>query len=179
MNKLDLRKHFLSLRDGISDRAKKSKQITEHSLAIVAEENPSVIYAYAAFRNEPETEMLIRALLSMGKTVALPKCGKNGVMEFYRIKDLSDLSLGAYGILEPPEEELLQPSEAELVLVPGAAFDKNGYRIGYGGGYYDRYLPKAKSAKALGICFSDCLTYNLPHGEFDCKMDGIITEKGL
>ena len=179
MNKKELRKHFLSLRDGLPERNEKSEQIKKHILGLVAEEKPSVIFAYAAFRSEPETENLLCSLLAMGKTVALPKCRENGQMDFFRIRAIEELSPGAYGILEPLETELLAPDAAELILVPGAAFDKAGYRLGYGGGYYDRYLPKARTAKALGICFSDCLADELPRDEFDQKVSAIITENGL
>ena len=102
-------------------------------------------------------------------------------MDFFRIRNLEELSPGAYGILEPPETELIAPDAAELILVPGAAFDKAGYRLGYGGGYYDRFLADLRAASVsvttVGLAFSRCRTPILPHEAFDLPVDCIIDER--
>ncbi len=179
MTKEEMRQHFLFLRDSLpeAERSLFSRQIAEKILAFVKKENIQRVFSYASFRSEPDTFYLMEKLLEQGISLALPKCEKGGAMTFYGIRDLSQLSPGAYGILEPPMEASVPPEWAELILVPGCAFSMAGDRLGYGGGYYDRYLPKAKGAKALGVCFSPCLTQGLPAGKNDCKIMGIFTEQ--
>ncbi len=179
MTKETMRQEFLSLRDSLPEDSRLfwSAQIREHILNYIKEHGPDILFSYCSFRSEPDTFRLMEQLLSMGKTLALPKCEKGGVMEFFRVRRLEDLKKGAYGILEPTAEEKLSPEKAELILVPGCAFSKEGHRLGYGGGYYDRYLPKATRAKRLGVCFSACLAEEIPTTAFDSKMDGIFTEQ--
>jgi len=134
---------------------------------------------YASFRSEPETMHLLEKLLERNVCVALPKCRKNGIMEAFIVKDVCSLQSGTYGILEPQEEFHVPPEEISLVLVPGCAFGKDGSRIGYGGGYYDRFLLQCKQAVKVGLCYSSCLANRLPREKFDVAMDVVITEQGV
>ncbi|HZT35615.1 MAG TPA: 5-formyltetrahydrofolate cyclo-ligase, partial [Nitrososphaera sp.] len=119
--------------------------ITEHSalvqnLVIGCPEfkNARSIGAYSPVNGEVRTDFIVQAAHEQGKVVCLPRVGKDGI-EFCEIHGLNELVLGRYGILEPPPSAL-PVAVVDLVLVPGIAFDRRGFRIGYGKGYYDRYL---------------------------------------
>lgn len=181
MTKNELRKRYLDKRMSLSleEVRKWSEKIAEHVLSFVEEQNVQTVFLYAAFQNEPETESLIKKLLVLGKNVALPRCEKYGRMTMLRVTDISSLSPGAYGILEPKETEAVLPEAADLVLIPGCVFGRDMTRLGYGGGYYDRYLPLCTKAIKAGLCYEISLKDTLPTENFDVKMDCIITEKGL
>lgn len=86
---------------------------------------------------------------------------------------------GAYGILEPKPERPVPPEKIDCILVPGCAFGRNFHRIGYGKGYYDKYLPLAARAVTIGLCYELCLVKWLEAEEFDVPDDLIVTEKGV
>jgi len=140
-----------------------------------------VIALYASFRNEVNTMNLIKEALRAGKKIGLPKTDtKTRSLTFYLIKDLSDLSAGAYGIPEPNEKcKLLPPPEIELVVLPGIAFDETGCRIGFGGGYYDRFLRQVPPAiKKIALAYEfQVLKEKIPDLAKDAKIDKIITEE--
>lgn len=177
--KSELRKKYIRLRKTAlsnEERQTFSREIAENVLAHSALKKAEIVFCYSAYAGEVETDFLIDALLGMGKRVCLPLCDKNtNTMTARRIKSRSELALGAYGILEPSGEEIL-PEEIDFIIVPMVAFDRNLTRLGYGGGYYDRYLPKTKAFKC-GIAYSFQEAGKLPHGEYDIPLDMIITEK--
>src|SRR5690606_25232452 len=95
-------------------------------------------------------------------------------------QSLEELSPGTFGVMEPPEKEEIVLKDIDVVVVPGVAFDRNGYRIGYGAGYYDNFLPKLKSdAKNIAVAFEMQLRDLIPVESHDVKMDMIITEQGI
>jgi 5-formyltetrahydrofolate cyclo-ligase len=140
----------------------------------------SIILTYVAYKGEPDTTLLIRHSLQMGKTVAVPICiTNNGTLEFYIITDLNQLSLGNFGLLEPDVSkcEKLKNIVNGFCVVPGLCFDIYGNRIGYGKGFYDRFLQHFNGFK-VGLCFSQALyTEKLPCESFDIPCDAVITEK--
>ncbi len=180
MDKRETRKEALCLRDAlnIEKRAEWSDSIRQHVLRYVQEKDIAVIAAYVSFRSEPETKKLISDLLEMGKIVCVPKCGKNGAMDMIPIQSLSDVRPGAYGIPEP-EGIAISPEKIDLVLAPGCAFGKDMSRLGYGGGYYDRYLPGCLKALNVGLSFEAMIREQVPRETFDVLMDAVITEKGV
>ena len=95
-------------------------------------------------------------------------------MDFYEIRDFSELQKGAYGILEPTGDRLLLPQKDDLMLVPGAAFDRNGYRIGYGGGYYDRYLRRHPDMKTIALAYDFQIISRVPAEEFDVPAGEVL-----
>ncbi|MBR6729144.1 MAG: 5-formyltetrahydrofolate cyclo-ligase [Clostridia bacterium] len=181
ITKESLRREFLAIRQALPPEVHRalSYQMAENVLALVAEKSIGTVMLYAAFRDEPETELLARRLLALGKSVALPKCRKDGRMDAFFISVWESLVPGAFGILEPPTEKMLSREEPMLILVPGCAFGRDGTRLGYGGGFYDRFLPDCSNAIKAGYCFSECLTEGLPQEAFDVRMDIIITDKGV
>lgn len=181
MNKQEARQFFLAKRRQADPALLElwSDQIAKHILDYAVKNSPSVVLAYAAFRREPKTDGIIRRLLQQGVCVGLPKCHEGGQMEAYVVTDFNNLVTGRFGILEPLSEQRLQPEEIDLVLVPGCGFGRDMSRIGYGGGYYDRYLPRCHRAALAGVSYACCVTDSVPSAACDVKMDFLITEHGV
>ena len=142
------------------------------------------MFVYASYKSEVETMELIKGALRRGKKVAVPKVDGHD-MWFYEITSWEELFPGYNGILEPQIREAapVQPKNSDVFLVPGAVFDLAGRRIGYGGGYYDRYWNRINSAYGatpyfMALAF-DCQIRRrgVPSEKHDKKMDCIITER--
>ena len=137
---------------------------------------------YSPLKNEIDVLPIGKNALEKNKNVAFPLCDSTkSTMTYHLVTDVdNDLKKGSFGILEPhsflPEFNMKQTNA--VILVPGLVFDKKGYRIGYGKGYYDRYLSSFKGTK-IGICYSDFILDEVPRGRFDTSVDFIITEKGV
>ena len=137
------------------------------------------ILTYVSMPNEVDTLRLINKALADGKRVAVPYCiPDTRKMQFYVIESLDELHSGAFGVMEPTpsDERLLTDFESSICFVPGLSFDQYGYRLGYGKGYYDRFLSNYPGAK-IGLCYSSGLRDRLRHGRFDRTVDVIVTEK--
>ncbi len=131
---------------------------------------------YAGCGSEPDTRPLIEAALRAGKTAALPRIAAPGVMEARRIGALSELVPDRFGIpAPPPDSEILPPEAFDLILVPGAAFAPDGARLGRGGGYYDRYLPRTRGVK-IALARRGSVFPGLPVEEHDVRVDRLITD---
>lgn len=142
------------------------------------------LMTYVAFKKEVQTETIIREALSQGKQVAVPLCSKpERRLIASRLLDFpGDLAAGTWGIPEPRPEALrpLDPKTLDLVLVPGVGFDRQGYRLGYGGGYYDRFLRRlAPGCLCVGLAFSLQVVDELPREHHDRPVDLVITEAGI
>lgn len=131
------------------------------------------IYAYIACRNELETADIIAWCLSHGKHIAVPKV-QGEIMHFYEITSLSDCIPGAFGILEPKGEEKDKVIIPGFMLVPGLAFDKNGNRLGYGGGFYDKYLSSHEGIITAALGYDFQIVEKVPSEPHDKKMDYIV-----
>ena len=156
-----------------------SKDICAHILNSDRYKNYSLIYGYMAVRGEADISPVLKKALSDGKRVALPKCmDKCGKMSFFEIKSFDDLTKGPFGISEPKPSHLLEEDEDSLMLVPGVAFDiKSGRRIGYGAGYYDRYLKDHHPCVKMGVSY-ELTVFDIPDTDItDISMDMIVTEK--
>ena len=159
------------------ERREADRMLVMHLLSLRECREASVIYAFASFGSECSTDAFIRHCLREGKCVALPRV-EGEVMHFGRIDSPESLVPGVWGIPEPPghAERICSPG---FMLVPGIAFDKKGYRLGYGGGYYDKYLAEHPGNFTAGIAYEIQMTAEVPRDEFDIKTDLIITEKGI
>ena len=134
----------------------------------------SALLCYASLADEPDTWDVLRDAWNMGKTVALPRCESAGRMAFYRVHSARELRNGLFGIYEPSGRcPLYTPVPADLCIVPGLAFDRYGRRLGYGGGYYDRYLA-AHPIMTVGLCYPNCFTDRLPSEPFDIPVQQVI-----
>ena len=184
-DKLLFRKQALKMRSELFSSAEEKKaadfkifeNLKESRLIGKAE----LVLTYVSYRDETDTLKLIEYLLAEGKTVAVPRCRKQGQMDFFKIKSLGDLKPSSMGIPEPEYDEryLVRDFTGALCIVPGTAFDLKGNRTGYGGGYYDRFLSREKDVTPAGICYSPLIFDVVPSEPHDISVDYIITEKGI
>lgn len=179
--KKELRKDLISKRTSmpIEEVEQLSNKINSYIMEWDEYKNSNAIMSYYSFRNEVLTDELINDAFSQNKTVVLPKSIKEGSKILpCIIKSLSELKKENYGIMEPPTDNLLERDELDIVFVPGVGFDKRGFRIGYGAGYYDRFLNDYKGIK-VGVCFELQVVEHAYNDKHDIAMDYIITEKGI
>lgn len=151
--------------------------VVEHPLFQSARE----IYCYASFREEVKTESLIEEAWKAGKRVAVPRVEEEGKMDFYYIDSLEELSCGYQGIPEPAKDvskAALPEAAGTLIILPGAAFDKSGNRIGYGKGFYDRYLNAHPCCRRMGLAYQIQCVESIPAKPHDACVEAVITEKG-
>ena len=139
------------------------------------------ILLYADYRHEVMTREIFEDAVLRKKKVFFPKSNENGIMEFYQVVSVKQLESGYKGIKEPVVDERylyrFKRSEDTLIIVPGVAFDAKGYRVGYGKGFYDRFLKDKRQITVMGLCFSSQVVEEIPYDEHDIKMDKIITEE--
>ena len=182
LSKPELRVHFKEMREGLSLDYRRSMDYEIESRLLCSEfySDADIIFTYVSEGFEPDTLGIIHSAFANGKKVAVPKCGDKGEMEFYLIKSINDLEKGKFGILEPIEGKCKKaiPTEKSLCVVPALSFDAQGYRLGRGGGYYDRFLKDFKG-KSAGLCYHSFLRLSLPKDAFDVAVDIIVTENFL
>ena len=187
MQKLDLRIYKGVLRDKIKRwraeldpgiKAKLDRRITDRLIASRQYDACKTVLIYASTPIEVDTFAIIDHALASGRRVALPRCIKGTRdMAFHFIEDVSQLSPGSFGVLEPAESlPVCQPDRNSLVVVPALALDSFGYRLGYGGGYYDRYLSRC-GCESIGICYSENYRFRIYHGRFDVPLKAVLTDK--
>ncbi len=174
------RKAALKRRAQIENRQEKSEQIAKKLVATKIYQEAEAIFAYMSYRSEVDTKSVILQALSDRKTVALPRViPQTSKMVFCKITSLSDCEAGSYGILEPKADcPVITPTSKSLILVPGYAFTRDGMRMGYGGGYYDRYLQAYSDAVAVGYAFEEQLFESIPSEEHDRQLDFVVTQNG-
>lgn len=177
--KAELREALKQLRADIPAEKKHSADTEMISRLLMTKEyhNAKIILCYYGTGTEIDTKPLIYAALANKKRVALPRC-KGNEMEFYFIKNFDFLEKGSFGILEPDPLRCRQVRDLRnsLLIAPGLSFSPNGDRLGYGKGYYDRFLD-SYSGKAVGMCYQNLVKFNLPVDENDRRIDILITEK--
>ena len=138
------------------------------------------VFCYVGTVREIDTMALLRAVLRDGKILAVPLClPEKGIMEARRIEGLGDLVSGRFGILAPRLNcPMVDPASLDLVIVPCCTGNAKGQRLGYGGGYYDRYLPQTKCPSML-LCRHQLERDDLPVEAHDVAMDYLVTERGI
>lgn len=186
--KKELRKKFLKIRNSIDDKVRlcMSKEICDRFVKTDAYINSSAVFAYVSIGSEVDTHFLLERILKDGKRLIVPKCNtKEHIMELYEITSLNQLDIGAYNIPEPSGAAVrsgavrrVERDEVRLAVVPALAFDRGGARLGYGGGYYDRFL-NGFSGYAVGFAYPQCMADELPHEEFDCRVNEVICAKEM
>lgn len=136
------------------------------------------IFIYVGKGTEVDTTLIIKDALAKGKRVLVPKTVYLGHMEACEIDSMEDLIPGTHGILEPKDLTYrMEPEKIDVAFVPCVAFTKDGYRLGYGGGFYDRFLPRGRFKRIL-VAYSKMEENTLPHDVYDEKVHGILTEEG-
>lgn len=153
-------------------------------MALVTYRYSDVLLMYVPTRREIDVLPIARHALENGKRIAFPCCDtKNHTMEFRLVSSLDQLTVtGSFGILEPSDECLVFTQDKAagnaVCLVPAIVYDKKGYRLGYGKGFYDRYLPSFIGTK-VGFVYSDFIIGSVPRGRYDLSVDVLVTEKGV
>ena len=175
VSKKSLRDYAILLRKEITNKKDLETKIKNNILNNKKVIDTKNILIYISKDLEVDTKELIKDLWKMNKNIYVPKVEKSTI-NFYKINDFKDLVIGSYNILEPITNIKYQYNKKDLIIVPGLLFDKHNNRLGYGGGYYDKYLENKKLYK-IGICFSNFIVDNLIIDKYDIKMDEIITER--
>lgn len=176
--KKELRKKLKLLRDKTENRVLRDSIIADAFLTSDLYNKAETLLLYYSSGSEVSTIRILRQALDDGKTVAFPVClDSKGTMRFYIINSENDLVDGMYGI-KAPSDGCKEFTEGENVLcvVPGLAFDKHGYRIGYGKGYYDRFL-SAFRGMTVGLCYEQLVYDSLPYDIYDKQVNYLITDK--
>ncbi|MBC7344676.1 MAG: 5-formyltetrahydrofolate cyclo-ligase [Clostridia bacterium] len=183
MEKKELRKAMVCRRNMLEDEVVREKSliITDKVASLPEYQAARLVMAYVSFRQEVDTSFIITRALAGGKKVVVPVTDR-------RAKDLvpseiydypSELAPGTFGIMEPRPEvrRPVDPAEIDLVLVPGIAFDRRGNRLGYGGGFYDRFLRKLRPGVAkAALAYSFQVVEKIDAEPHDLPLDLIITE---
>ena len=162
-------------------KANYDKKIQNKLLNLFLVREADVVLTYVSTEIEVKTLDFIETLLKQGKKVGVPKCfNEKGDMDFFIIKSLSDLESGFFGVQEPDitTAEKTATTEKSICVVPAFLFDEKGYRLGYGKGYYDRFLSKFQG-KTVGICYEENICDSLMHGKYDRPVGLIVTEKRI
>lgn len=181
--KAELRQKYRSLRQSMSPEIKEQKDaaIAAQVRRLWQYQRNNVLLIYVSTSIEVDTFRIIHQALADGKRVAVPRCVPDTRnMEFYYIESTDELAPGMFGVLEPQPnpERLYSESDGGLCIVPAFSYDWRGYRLGYGKGYYDRFLSRFEG-NMVGICYSECVQRSLPHGRFDRPVELLVTETYL
>ena len=196
MDKNELRKHYKQKRDAagctqslqpsktpVSPNFASNAKIFTHLINLPAFINANSVFSYVSFGSEVDTLKIIEYSLAQGKKTAVPKITGKRQMEFFKITGLAELEPNKHGILEPIGSGVLnnpQPASqhGNIILIPGLAFSETMHRIGYGGGFYDVFLPQAPTAIKIGLCYDFQIT-QFDEDPHDVPLDIIITDKRI
>ena len=169
-----IRKHMKAQRSKAECPAEYDAAITKLVLESPEYKHAKTVMAYYPISGEACTKAIIADALKK-KKVFLPYIDGDE-MKVAEIKAIDDVETGKYNIPEPKNKQPFEPKQLDLVLVPGVAFDETGHRLGYGGGYYDRFLPKT-GATAVGLAYEFQVVLHIPADPHDHRVQKIITEK--
>lgn len=181
LEKQRLREEHLAAREALSEQERSvlDDRITQKLLAISEYVEATTVLTYVSVSSEVSTRMFIECALRDGKTVAVPRCLPGHCLEFVAITSLDQLIAAPFGLLEPPKELPALTEEqmnASICIVPALLVDIKGYRLGYGAGFYDRFL-STYPGKKICLAYQQSLSRTtLPHTAFDVAVDVVITE---
>ena len=178
MKKQIIREQMLVLRKQLDDRSyvKLSRKAQDRLIAVVDFQRATTLALYSPIRHEVATDQLFSSALVAGKRIFYPRIrGEN--LEFCQVFSVDELVVGAFGVAEPVDEVTIAVADLDLIVVPGVAFSFDGFRLGYGRGFYDRQLVgRPATTITIGLCFDFQLINQLPAEEHDQKLDYIVTE---
>jgi 5-formyltetrahydrofolate cyclo-ligase len=182
-SKACLRRRLVAQRGTLSKRAilQKSAAIAGHVMRLPAFYASQTLMAYLALAQEVQTWRLIEAARQQHKRIVVPVIEGNALVAVELPIDKAQLQCGAYGILEPRcKQAAIRPEEIDFVLVPGLAFDRQGGRVGFGRGYYDRFLCQLPvTARFCGLAFNMQVVSHVPCMPYDICMHYVATEEGI
>lgn len=175
MNKQELRRTIRERKRAMTEEeiVERSNALAEKFYNTPAYQAASTIYGYLPYNQEVRTVPMLQRALDEGKRVAVPKVyGEE--MRFIYLEDLTQVSKGYAGIPEPIADAPVAEDTQALVLMPGLAFDPQGHRIGYGGGFYDKFLAKEPHHPTLALCYEFQMLAHLDTEEFDIPVDTVL-----
>lgn len=176
-----LRKKIALQADALDNNYKRrsGKAITDFVLSTKNYKEAQTIFCFVGMENEVDTSGIIEDALSKGKRVAVPLVISKGVMEAKQIFSPDELSVCSYGIKEPSlDAPTVPPEEIELGIIPCLSCSHSGARLGYGGGFYDRYMQETSFTR-MCICYEKLTNEEIPTSRYDLRMDYLITEVGI
>ena len=175
MNKQELRRTIREQKRAMTNEEieLRSQKLSELFLNSEAYKNAKTVYGYLPYNQEVRTVPMLEQALRDGKRVAVPKC-YGDEMKFIYMNDLSKVEKGYANIPEPIADEPVADDETALVLMPGMAFDPQGHRIGYGGGFYDKFLAQEPNHPTLALCYEFQVLPHLETEEFDIPVDCVL-----
>ncbi|NLB80995.1 MAG: 5-formyltetrahydrofolate cyclo-ligase [Clostridiaceae bacterium] len=177
MDKVQLRKLHRTRRDNtdIKQRDAASKAIFQKLIQDININKAKTVMTYISMGSEPDTFNFTSWLFANRKKVVVPVVLGQSLGTSY-ISSFCDLEKSSFGIPEPRSTAIKEckPNDIDVVIVPGIVFDKKGYRVGYGGGYYDRFLPSTK-AVTIGLCYDFCIVDAIQAQQYDIPVDYVIT----
>lgn len=184
MDKREMRKIIINSRDQLDAECRRSKdeKIFQSFINSTFYKNSKVIFTFVSFGSEVDTKNMIDQAIKDGKEVCVPRViSKDKGFCVYRIHGLEDLETGFYNILEPKTYcKMVDIQTIDLVIMPGVAFDSRGGRIGYGGGFYDRFLKDMnQQVKKIALAYELQLQPFIPMFEHDVRIDGLISERRI
>lgn len=182
--KKSLRREIIAKRKEIPDDLYKlwSNEICEKIISLKAYQESNQLLAYYAVRKEVDLSKLIEHALASEKKVYLPKCMPESKLLFLRYTGPQDVAAGKFQIMEPVTQEkanLSTREESTFLVEPGVAFDKGKNRLGYGGGYYDRFMAKHTGLTSVAAAFDLQIMEEVPVGQYDVPCKYVITEKDM
>ena len=185
IKKPELRKKILSERRALSNREELSKRIWALLRTLPEYQSAGTIFAYIGMRDEVSTLEPLREESAQGKRIALPTV-VGAELHFTAVHDFTQLEIGSYGILEPSEllrsEPALQcsPAPGDLILVPGLCFTTKGARLGFGAGYYDRFLAsQPPQLTKVGLVFHSLIVQEIPEESHDVRIDILVSDTDI
>lgn len=174
-----LREQYKKLRADLSPekRAELDEKICSSFISLASFRYANVVLMYAPLEGEIDIMPIAREALKRGKKVAFPRCNtEDHTMTYHYVSSLEELDSGAYSIMEPSADAPMFLGESPAIcLVPGIVFDRGGYRVGYGKGYYDRFLNNY-DGETVGLVYSDFIIKSVPRGRFDVAVRVLVTE---
>jgi 5-formyltetrahydrofolate cyclo-ligase len=176
--KREIRRAILAARDAVpaADRARRDRAITERVLTLPEVRDARTVMVFWSFGSEVSTGPLLAALAGTGARTALPRI-VDGELEVRAYAPGDAVTPTSFGAMEPTDGEVLRPAGVDVVCVPAVAFDRAGRRVGYGGGFYDRFLHRAERAVRVGVAYDvQVVADELPSGSFDVRVDVIVTD---
>ena len=173
-----LRREVLALRDALpqADRVERSRRIADRLLVLPELAEVRTVMAFSSFGSEVDTAPILERLAERGARLALPRI-QDGEIVPVTYRPGEPVTEAAFGALEPSAGEVLASTEVDVVVTPGVAFDRGGFRVGYGGGYYDRFFRGARAETfRVAVGFAVQVVEEVPHGLGDLPMDALVTE---
>lgn len=181
MKKTSFRKKALKLRDALEDKDQLSREIFKKLYKLEAFINAKTVLIYLDINSEVRTRQELDLLLSLKKTIVVPYVNKEN-LELFHLENINELQKGSFGVLEPAKElrvdsKIIKAQSIDFAIIPGVAFNQHGLRLGYGKGFYDKFLKRLrKDCLRVGIAFKSQVFDFIPSEEHDVSLDMIITQ---